>query len=142
MKGIIGFFRNTLAFVLFALTFGAVSILAFLVIYFLNHKLDHTRALFAAPWSVAIGSWFGIRMGVAMLDRWFEPYPKRLFGGLFIGIWGGLTVLAIIGDVVRQEPWTFKDFTSALGVVVACITAWAFLWRRPAPLPDIKPQAT
>jgi hypothetical protein len=131
VKTITGFFRNLLAFMLFALTFGLVYLIAFFVIYFLNHIIQGTGYLVAAPSAVSFGSWIGVRVGVTMLDRWFAPYPKRTFAGWFIGLWGGLTVLGFVEDLMLHEPFTFKDFTSVLGVVVSCITVWWLLWRRP-----------
>lgn len=131
MKSVIGLLRNMLAFVVLLLVYFFAALVMYLVIVFFNTKLDHTSYMVAMPWAVILGSSIGMKAAVTALDQWFTPYPKRLFAGLFVGIWGGLTVLAIIAQVVNREPFEFKDFTSGLGVVVACIAAWVLMWRRP-----------
>lgn len=121
--------RNVGLYLLFVLIYWAVGLITFLIVFFINRTIDDTRTAIAAPFATIVGGILGMKMAVDVLDRYFRPYPARLFAGWFIGISLIILVVGYGANLYWGVAPTFKNLTSTLGLLAGCAACWFLLWR-------------
>ncbi len=136
-RGLIYGARTVLAFIALVACYWLVCIPVFVAIYLLNTVVQGNGPTISAVGALAFAGFLGVRAGVALLNRFFRPYPARTFAGLFIAGAGFMTTIVAVSiiwqliDKQTDEPHFIANQTAQLAGGVAAIgTCWWALWRK------------
>jgi hypothetical protein len=112
-----------------------VNAAAYLGILLVNRNAVGVSAWIVLFFARGCASFAGVRSGIAANDKVFTSYPRRGVATVLFIFFGLLSVFFLLDifDPDLDQAWTetMKGLVNLVGMIIAILTVWAFLWSKP-----------